>query len=42
MDVVLVPGLWLNARTWDAVVPHLEAAGHRTHPLTLPGMAWIV
>lgn len=39
MDVVLVPGLWLNAHTWDALVPHLEAAGHRTHPLTLPGMA---
>ena len=38
MDVVLVPGLWLNAHTWDAVVPHLEAAGHRVHPLTLPGM----
>jgi len=39
MDIVLVPGLWLNAHTWDAVVPHLEAAGHRAHPLTLPGMA---
>lgn len=39
MDVVLVPGLWLNAHTWDGVVPHLEAAGHHTHPLTLPGMA---
>jgi len=38
MDIVLVPGLWLNAHTWDAVVPHLEAAGHRAHPLTLPGM----
>ncbi|MGZ5404463.1 MAG: alpha/beta fold hydrolase [Nocardioides sp.] len=39
MDIVLVPGLWLNAQTWDAVVPHLEAAGHRARPLTLPGMA---
>ena len=38
MDIVLVPGLWLNAHTWDAVVPHLEEAGHRAHPLTLPGM----
>ena len=38
MDIVLVPGLWLNAHTWDAVVPHLEAAGHVAHPLTLPGM----
>lgn len=38
MQIVLVPGLWLNASTWDAVVPDLEAAGHTTHPLTLPGM----
>jgi pimeloyl-ACP methyl ester carboxylesterase len=38
MDLILVPGLWLTASSWDAVVPALEAAGHRTHPLTLPGM----
>ncbi len=38
MDIVLVPGLWLNASTWDQVTPTLEAAGHRTHALTLPGM----
>jgi pimeloyl-ACP methyl ester carboxylesterase len=38
MDIILVPGLWLNASSWDAVVPHLEAAGHRAHALTLPGM----
>ena len=38
MEIVLVPGLWLNASTWDAVVPLLEAAGHTTRPLTLPGM----
>lgn len=38
MDIILVPGLWLTASSWDAVVPGLEAAGHRTHPLTLPGM----
>ena len=38
MDIVLVPGLWLNASTWDAVVPHLEKEGHRAWPLTLPGM----
>lgn len=36
-EVVLVPGLWLQGSTWDAVVPHLEAAGHRARPLTLPG-----
>jgi pimeloyl-ACP methyl ester carboxylesterase len=38
MDIVLVPGLWLNASTWNAVVPALTAAGHRPFPLTLPGM----
>ena len=37
-DIVLVPGLWLDGSTWDQVTPHLEAAGHRAHPLTLPGM----
>lgn len=38
MDVILIPGLWLDASSWDEVVPHLEQAGHNAHPLTLPGM----
>lgn len=38
MDIVLVPGLWLDASSWDRVVPALAAAGHQAHPLTLPGM----
>jgi pimeloyl-ACP methyl ester carboxylesterase len=38
MDIVLIPGLWLDASSWDAVVPSLERAGHRARPLTLPGM----
>jgi pimeloyl-ACP methyl ester carboxylesterase len=38
MDIILIPGLWLTARSWDAIVPLLEEAGHRAHPLTLPGM----
>ena len=38
MDIVLIPGLWLDASSWDAVAPALEAAGHRAHALTLPGM----
>lgn len=38
MDIVLIPGLWLNASTWDEVVPILTEAGHRCRPLTLPGM----
>ena len=39
MDVVLIPGFWLNAASWDGVVPALEAAGHRVRALTLPGLA---
>lgn len=38
MDIILIPGLWLDASSWDRVVPHLEEAGHRPHPITLPGM----
>ena len=38
MDIILVPGLWLDGSSWDKVVPALERAGHRAHPLTLPGM----
>jgi pimeloyl-ACP methyl ester carboxylesterase len=38
MDIILVPGLWLDGSSWERVVPVLEGAGHRAHPLTLPGM----
>jgi pimeloyl-ACP methyl ester carboxylesterase len=38
MDIVLIPGLWLDGSSWQKVVPALEQAGHRTHVLTLPGM----
>jgi pimeloyl-ACP methyl ester carboxylesterase len=38
MDIILIPGLWLTASSWDAVAARLEAAGHTPHPLTLPGM----
>ncbi|MBW9093924.1 alpha/beta hydrolase [Microbacterium jejuense] len=38
MHIILVPGLWLDASSWGDVVPALEAAGHRTHPLTMPGV----
>lgn len=37
MRILLLAGLWLDARAWDAVVPHLEAAGHTPVALTLPG-----
>ncbi len=39
MDVVMVPGFWLNARSWTDVMPAVQSAGHRPHPLTLPGLA---
>ena len=39
MDVILIPGFWLNAALWGDITPTLEAAGHRVHPLTLPGLA---
>ena len=38
MDIILIPGLWLDGSSWDKVVPVLEQAGHRAHPVTLPGM----
>ena len=38
MHIILIPGLWLDGSSWDEVLPHLEAAGHTPHPLTLPGM----
>lgn len=38
MDIVLVPGFWLDASSWSRVTPALEAAGHTVHPLTLPGL----
>ncbi|GEN81257.1 alpha/beta fold hydrolase [Actinotalea fermentans] len=36
--VVLVPGFWLGAWAWDAVVPALRDAGLAPHPVTLPGL----
>jgi pimeloyl-ACP methyl ester carboxylesterase len=38
MDIILVPGFWLDASSWDAVTPQLIDAGHHAHPLTLPGL----
>lgn len=38
MDVILVPGFWLDASSWAEVTPPLVEAGHRVHPLTLPGL----
>ena len=38
MDIILVPGLWLQGSSWEKVVPELEEAGYRPRALTLPGM----
>ena len=38
MDIILIPGFWLDASSWDDIVPALASAGHRVHALTLPGM----
>src|ERR1700759_1748908 len=38
MDILLIPGLWLTARSWADVVPRLAQAGDTPLPLTLPGM----
>lgn len=38
MDVILIPGLWLDASSWDDVTPTLRKAGLNPRPLTLPGV----
>ncbi len=37
MQVILVPGLWLDASSWQPVIGALEEAGHTARPLTMPG-----
>jgi pimeloyl-ACP methyl ester carboxylesterase len=38
MDVILIPGFWLDASSWDEVSPPITAAGHTVHAMTLPGL----
>lgn len=38
MNVILIPGLWLDASSWSPVLPALRAAGHDPVPLTMPGV----
>ena len=37
MDLVLIPGFWLDGDSWGSVTPALEVGGHTVHALTLPG-----
>lgn len=37
MTLLLIPGFWLDASSWDEVVPALDAAGLPYRALTLPG-----
>lgn len=39
MQVILLPGFWLDASAWDPVLPAIRAAGHDPLPVTLPGLA---
>lgn len=38
MNIILVPGFWLDGSSWSRVTPALAAAGHNVQPLTLPGL----
>lgn len=38
MRLVLIPGFWLDASSWDDVIPPIVAAGHEVTALTLPGV----
>jgi pimeloyl-ACP methyl ester carboxylesterase len=38
MNVVLIPGFWLDGASWDEVAAPLRNAGHTVHALTLPGL----
>lgn len=39
MDVILIPGFWLDSTAWQPVVPAVQAAGHNPRPITLPGLS---
>lgn len=38
MNIILIPGLWLDAASWGAVTTGLAEAGHRVDAVTLPGL----
>ena len=38
MELILIPGFWLDGASWDEVAEPLREAGHTVHALTLPGL----
>jgi len=38
MNIVLIPGFWLDGDSWNEVAAPLRDAGHTIHALTLPGL----
>jgi pimeloyl-ACP methyl ester carboxylesterase len=38
MDIILIPGFWLDGASWDEVAAPLRSAGHTVYALTLPGL----
>jgi pimeloyl-ACP methyl ester carboxylesterase len=38
MDIILIPGFWLDGDSWNEVAAPLRDAGHSVHALTLPGL----
>jgi len=38
MDIILIPGFWLDGDSWGTVTTRLRDAGHTVHALTLPGL----
>ena len=39
MNVILIPGFWLNESSWGPIAQSLSADGHQVRALTLPGMS---
>ncbi len=37
MQIVFIPGFWLDGDSWAPITATLAGAGHDVHPLTLPG-----
>ena len=38
MELILIPGFWLDGSSWDDVAAPLRDAGHTVHAVTLPGL----